>query len=110
MKNKITKLQEEIIGLKQLNEQLKCELSKKEDFIINNYPTINSFEVKQGWHGGGTSTYRVIIDVFAGDLKKLVNYFTHRSLRDNKWHMIHSELKEQIKEEVKKELHNGDSL
>ena len=96
----IDKLKEKIISLKQINEQLESELRKKELFIMDTYPTINNFEVSQGWHGSGTSTYKVFVDVFACDLHKLIRYFTHKSLRDDKWRMISSELKENIKRKI----------
>lgn len=104
MKNKkVEKLQEEIIKLKCLNEQLESEISKKERFIEDNYPTINDFQVRDGWHGGGMATYRVTIDVFAEDLHKLVRFFTHKSLRGKKWSIIKSQIKEQIRNEIESE-------
>lgn len=99
----IEELKSEIIGHKQIIEQLECDIIKKDRFVEENYPTINDFKVSKGWHGGGTSTYRVEIDVFAEDLHKLVRYFTHRCLRDKKYKMINQEIKKQIKEEIEKE-------
>jgi len=100
MKNKkIEELKKEIIDHKQIIEQLKTELNKKERFIENNYPTLNNFEIRKGWYGNGTSTYKVIIEVFAEDLHKLIKYFTHRNLRNKKYNMIKQEIKNQIKKE-----------
>ena len=104
MNKKTQELEEEIIGLKQLNEQLRLSISKKEMFFFNNYPSINNFEVKRGWHGnGGNATYKVIVDVFAEDLHRIVKYFTLHNMRDKKWTMVRQELKDQIKEEVIRE-------
>lgn len=103
-KKEIEKLREEIIMLKQLNEQLESDRDKAWNFIEENYPTINAFEVQTGWHGAGTSTYKVIIDVMAHDLHKIVRYLTHKSLRAKKWTMIKSELREQIRKEEAERL------
>jgi len=103
-KDKIKKLEEDIIGLKQINEQLELATSKAERFIEDNYPAINDIQIKQGWYSGSSnSTYRVTIDVYAEDLNKLITMFTHRKLREEKWSQIHSEIKEQIRNEIKKE-------
>ena len=107
---KIKELQEDIIGLKQINEQLELALSKSEQFIINNYPSINNFEISKGWHSGaGTSTYKVIIDVFAEDLHKLIRMLTNNKLREEKWSMIKSDIKERLRIEIRKEYENSHS-
>ena len=103
MNKKVEELKREIIGHKQIIEQLELARDKALMFIDDNYPTINNFEVKDGWHGDGMASYKVTIDVFAEDLHKLVRYFTHNSLRTKKWSLMKSEIKKQIREEVEKE-------
>ena len=63
MNKKVEELKREIIGHKQIIEQLELDRDKAWNFVESNYPTINSFDVKDGWQGGGMATYRVTIDV-----------------------------------------------
>jgi len=82
--------EEEIIGLKQIIEQLEADLARRDMFIMDAYPTIKEFKVREGWTspGDGTYTYRVEIDVFAEDLTRLIKLFTHKTLRKKKYKEI----------------------
>lgn len=94
MKKKIKNLQEELIGTKQLLEQAELRADKAELYIEEIYPAINEIQIKQGWHNScGTSTYKVIFDVYAEDLTKLIRFLTNKKLKDKKWSMIAREIK-----------------
>ena len=106
----IKKIKEDLIKTHQLLEQAELRADKAEMYIEEIYPAINEIEIKQGWHSGcGTSTYKVTFDVYAEDLTKLIRFLTNRKLKDKKWSMIHSEIQERIRREVKQEygIKNG---
>ena len=96
----IQNLKNEIIGHKQIIEQLELARDKAEMFIDDNYPLIKEFEVSEGWYNhDGTSTYRVKINVFAEDLHKLIRFFTSKSLREKKYQIIRDDFEKEFKEE-----------
>lgn len=104
MNKKIKELQDEIIELKQLNEQLKINQDENILYLEEMYPAINELEIKQGWYSGShISTYKVIIDVYAEDLLKLIRFLTNKKLKEKKWSMISGEVKKQIKKEIEEE-------
>ena len=106
MKN-IKKIEEDLVQTKQLLEQAQLRADKAEMYIEEMYPAINTIEIKQGWHSNcGTSTYKVIFDVYAEDLIKLIMFLTNKKLKDKKWSMINSEIQERIRREVEQQLKN----
>jgi len=102
---KIKTLEDEIISLKQINEQLEADRDRAIFYLEEIYPAVNNIEINQGWHSGsGNSTYKVIIDVYAEDLIKIIKFITNKKLKEKKWSMINSEIQARIRKEVMDEF------
>jgi len=108
MSKVIDKLKEDIIGHKQIIEQLEADVSRRDMFILDAFPAVEGFEVKRGWYGtGGISSFKVIIEVPAQELNKLVALLTHRKLSEDTWKRIRSDIKEDIRKEVRREVEDN---
>lgn len=102
---RVKELEEEIVGHKQIIEQLETEINHKEIFIMEMFPVVNDIKIKQGWHGAGTVTHRVEIDVCSDDLHKLVKLLTHNGLNRK----AYSQIRRKIEDEIKADLENKKS-
>lgn len=84
----VISLREENVSLKKLLEQSELKVNNFEKFIDDNFPAINEIEIKRGWYGDGTSTFKVTIDVFSADLLKIIGFLTNKSLSKKKYDTI----------------------
>ena len=99
MNKKIKELEKEIMGLKQIIEQLELSRDKAVNLNEDLYPAITDMKITKGWYGTGTVTFDVSMSVQAEDLHRLINVLTHRTLTHNKYlHIIEQYKKQQTKD------------
>jgi hypothetical protein len=98
-KEEIKQLKSDLIGSKQIIEQLEVELSKKDKFVLDMFPIINNIEIKVGWYQSNNSiiTHKVTIDVNSEDLHKLIRLLTNNGISKRRYNEICEEIKKELK-------------